>query len=173
MSLTACQRTCTTTTPFGSQRPWWPSTGPTPLRRCNHPMDWQKTMPSTYQKPTAPLDLTAISEAKFSRLKWRMLLATMFCYLFFYTGRQTFGFAIPGIQADLGLSKATLGAISATMLWCYAAGQMINGNVADKFGGRRLMTLGGGGVHHPQLVHQLCGGHEVAGLLLGCQWLRP
>ena len=36
-------------------------------------MDWQKTMPSTYQKPTAPLDLTAVSEAKFSRLKWRML----------------------------------------------------------------------------------------------------
>jgi OPA family glycerol-3-phosphate transporter-like MFS transporter len=28
------------------------------------------------------------------------------------------------------------------MLWCYAAGQMINGNLADKFGGRRLMTLG-------------------------------
>ena len=27
--------------------------------------------------------------------QWRMLLAAMFCYLFFYTGRQTFGFAIP------------------------------------------------------------------------------
>jgi MFS transporter, OPA family, glycerol-3-phosphate transporter len=105
-------------------------------------MDWQKTMSSTYQKPTATLDPAAVSEAKFSRLKWRMLLATMFCYLFFYTGRQTFGFAIPGIQADLGLSKATLGAISGAMLWCYAAGQLINGNLADKFGGRRLMTLG-------------------------------
>lgn len=30
--------------------------------------------------------------------QWRMLLAAMFCYLFFYTGRQTFGFAIPGIR---------------------------------------------------------------------------
>lgn len=99
-------------------------------------------MPSTYQKATATLDPVAVSEAKFARLKWRMLLATMFCYLFFYTGRQTFGFAIPGIQADLGLSKGTLGAISGAMLWCYAAGQMLNGNVADKFGGRRLMTLG-------------------------------
>ncbi|MGH3589254.1 MAG: MFS transporter, partial [Pseudonocardia sp.] len=72
---------------------------------------------------------TAVSERTFSRLKWRMLLAAMFCYLFFYTGRQTFGFAIPGIQEDLGLSKTTLGAISGALLWCYAVGQMVNGNL--------------------------------------------
>ena len=99
-------------------------------------------MSSIYEKPTATLDPIAVSEAQFSRLKWRILLAAMFCYLFFYTGRQTFGFAIPGIEEDLGLSKATLGAISGAMLWCYAAGQLINGNLADKFGGRRLMSLG-------------------------------
>ena len=39
----------------------------------------------------------------FRRAQWRMLLAAMFCYLFFYTGRQTFGFAIPGIQAEFGV----------------------------------------------------------------------
>jgi OPA family glycerol-3-phosphate transporter-like MFS transporter len=66
----------------------------------------------------------------------------MFCYLFYYTGRQTFGFAIPGIQAELGIDKQTLGWISAAMLWAYAAGQMINGNLGDKFGGRRMMCLG-------------------------------
>ncbi|OKH81918.1 major facilitator transporter [Mycobacterium sp. SWH-M3] len=98
-------------------------------------------MSSTFEK-RASRDLIAVSEAKFSRLKWRMLLAAMFCYLFFYTGRQTFGFAIPGIQEDLGLSKTTLGSISGAMLWCYAAGQMVNGNLADKFGGRRLMAAG-------------------------------
>jgi OPA family glycerol-3-phosphate transporter-like MFS transporter len=68
--------------------------------------------------------------------------AVMFCYLFYYTGRQTFGFAIPGIQAELGISKETLGWISAAMLWSYAVGQMINGNLGDKFGGRRMMGLG-------------------------------
>jgi len=94
------------------------------------------------ESPTKIPDLVAVSETRFSRLKWRMLLATMFCYLFFYTGRQTFGFAIPGIQAEFGLSKATLGGVSAAMLWCYAVGQMINGNLADKFGGRRLMAAG-------------------------------
>jgi MFS transporter, OPA family, glycerol-3-phosphate transporter len=68
--------------------------------------------------------------------------AVMFCYLFYYTGRQTFGFAIPGIQAELDIDKQTLGWISAAMLWAYAAGQMINGNLGDKFGGRRMMGLG-------------------------------
>lgn len=96
---------------------------------------------STFQK-RSPVDPVAVSEQRFSRLKWRMLLAAMFCYLFFYTGRQTFGFAIPGLEHDLGLSKTTLGAISGVMLWSYALGQMINGNLADKWGGHRLMAAG-------------------------------
>lgn len=78
----------------------------------------------------------------FRAAQWRMLLATMFCYLFYYTGRQTFGFAIPGIEAELGLTKETLGWVSAALLWSYAVGQAINGNLGDKFGGRRMMSLG-------------------------------
>ncbi len=79
---------------------------------------------------------------RFRVAQWRMLLATMFCYLFFYTGRQTFGFAIPGIQDELGVSKETLGWASAALLWSYALGQFINGNLGDKFGGRRMMSTG-------------------------------
>ncbi len=75
-------------------------------------------------------------------LRWRMLIGTMFCYLFYYTGRQTFGFAIPGIQSELGLSKTNLGWVSTAMLWSYALGQAINGNLGDKYGGRRMVTLG-------------------------------
>lgn len=78
----------------------------------------------------------------FRAAQWRILFATMFCYLFFYTGRQTFGFAIPGIQEELGLSKTQLGLASAVLLWSYAIGQAINGNLGDKFGGRRMMSLG-------------------------------
>ncbi len=78
----------------------------------------------------------------FRRAQWRMLLAAMFCYLFFYTGRQTFGFAIPGIQKEFGLSKEMLGWASAALLWSYAVGQAINGNLADKYGGRRVMAAG-------------------------------
>ena len=90
------------------------------------------------------LPVSAVRTSSFRVAQWRMLLAAMFCYLFFYTGRQTFGFAIPGIQAEFGLTKETLGWASAAMLWAYAIGQAINGNLADKFGGRRIMTLGAG-----------------------------
>jgi MFS transporter, OPA family, glycerol-3-phosphate transporter len=79
---------------------------------------------------------------RFQRAQGRMLLVTMFCYVFFYTGRQTFGFAIPGISEELGISKTQLGWISTALLWSYAIGQSINGNLGDKFGGRRMMSLG-------------------------------
>ncbi|MGI9455959.1 MAG: MFS transporter [Aeoliella sp.] len=79
---------------------------------------------------------------RFRSAQWRMLLATMFCYLFIYTGRQSLGFAIPGIQQGWGLSKTTLGWASAALLWPYALGQSINGNLGDKFGGRQMMSLG-------------------------------
>lgn len=84
----------------------------------------------------------SLSPSRFRSAQWRMLGAVMFCYLFYYTGRQTFGFAIPGIQQELGLSKQVLGWVSAGMLWAYAVGQMINGNLGDRFGGRRMMALG-------------------------------
>lgn len=82
------------------------------------------------------------SDNGFRTAQWRVLLATMICYLFFYTGRQTFGFAIPGIEEEFGISKANLGWVSAALLWAYAIGQSINGNLGDRFGGRRLMSLG-------------------------------
>lgn len=89
-----------------------------------------------------PAALADNNTPAFRKAQWRMLFAAMFCYLFFYTGRQTFGFAIPGIQAEFGLSSASLGWISASMLWAYAIGQAINGNLADKYGGRKIMTTG-------------------------------
>lgn len=86
--------------------------------------------------------MTDAASPRLRRMQWFVLLATMFCYMFFYTGRQTFGFAIPGIEAEMGLSKTTLGWVSTALLWSYAVGQAINGNLADKFGGRRIMSLG-------------------------------
>ncbi len=81
-------------------------------------------------------------QSSYHSAKRRMLLATMFCYLFYYTGRQTFGFAIPFIEEELGLSKTTLGYFGTSLLWAYAIGQAINGNLGDKYGGRFMMSLG-------------------------------
>ena len=89
-----------------------------------------------------PFAAASDADATYTRYKWIALLGVTFCYLFYYTGRQTFGFAIPGIQKELGLSKESLGWISAAMLWAYAVGQSVNGNLGDKWGGRLMMLLG-------------------------------
>lgn len=97
----------------------------------------------TYAHVCPRMNDTSIQPSNSFRVaQWRMLLVTMFCYLFYYTGRQTFGFAVPGIERELGLSKQMLGWCSTALLWSYAIGQAINGNLGDKFGGRRMMSLG-------------------------------
>ena len=91
---------------------------------------------------TGALTAATDREALYARYKWTALLGVSFCYLFYYTGRQTFGFAILGIQKELGFSKEMLGWVSTAMLWAYAIGQSINGNLGDKFGGRAMMFTG-------------------------------
>ncbi len=72
-----------------------------------------------------------------------MLFITMFCYLFFYTGRHNFGWAAKGMSAELGISYEQIGWISFSMLMGYAIGQLINGNLADRLS-PKIMILAGG-----------------------------
>ena len=67
----------------------------------------------------------------------------MFVYLFFYTGRQNFGWALVSMNESLGYSMQQLGWISSAGLMAYGFGQFINGNLGDKFGGRVMVTIGG------------------------------
>lgn len=71
-----------------------------------------------------------------------MLLVTMFCYLFFYTGRHNFGWAAKDMAAELNISFTAIGWISFSMLMGYAVGQLVNGNLADHFGARKMVPLG-------------------------------
>lgn len=74
--------------------------------------------------------------------QWRVLLALMGCYLFYYTGRLAIGHAMPLMQQDLGYSKQQLGWLTAAALAAYGIGQAINGNLGDRLGGRLMVTLG-------------------------------
>jgi MFS transporter, OPA family, glycerol-3-phosphate transporter len=78
----------------------------------------------------------------FRRSQWRILLLVMFCYLFFYTGRQNFGFAARGMQDELHLSSTAIGLFNAMLLLGYGVGQAINGNLADMYGARRMVAIG-------------------------------
>lgn len=72
-----------------------------------------------------------------------MLLLIMFCYLFFYTGRHNFGWAAKQLAVTLHISYERVGWISFAMLIGYAAGQLVHGNLADRFSPRHMITLGG------------------------------
>ncbi|WP_235972801.1 MFS transporter [Pedobacter ghigonis] len=74
--------------------------------------------------------------------KWKMLLVTMLCYLFFYTGRHNFGWAVKGMVASLNIPYSTIGWISFCMLIGYAIGQFINGNLADKLSPKLMVVAG-------------------------------
>tara|TARA_R110002049_G_scaffold234073_1_gene407393 strand:- start:1387 stop:2631 length:1245 start_codon:yes stop_codon:yes gene_type:complete len=89
------------------------------------------------------MDYFGHKNENFRKYQWRMLFAVMFCYLFSYTGRQNFGWAIQGISLEFNVTKQYIGWAGAAMLWAYGIGQFINGNLADKFGARRMMVIGG------------------------------
>lgn len=74
--------------------------------------------------------------------KYKMLFITMFCYLFFYTGRHNFGWATKSMREDLGISYTFIGWISFAMLIGYSIGQFINGNLADRFNPKYLVPIG-------------------------------
>ena len=74
--------------------------------------------------------------------KHQMLLLTMFCYLFFYTGRHNFGWASKPLSEDLGLSYEFIGWISFSMLLGYSLGQLINGALADRLNPKYMVPIG-------------------------------
>ena len=51
--------------------------------------------------------------------------------------------AIQGIALEFNVSKQNIGWAGAAMLWAYGIGQFVNGNLADKYGAKRMMVIGG------------------------------
>ncbi|MEJ5090173.1 MFS transporter [Sphingobacterium faecium] len=82
-------------------------------------------------------------QQNFRKEQWKMLFITMFCYLFFYTGRHNFGWAAKGMSVELGISYQQIGWISFSMLMGYAIGQLINGNLADRLSPKIMILTGG------------------------------
>ena len=66
-------------------------------------------------------------------------------YTSFYMCRYNFSIANRAISQEFGFSKANMGAIITTALLAYACGQIINGLLADRLGGKRAMLIGAAG----------------------------
>ena len=56
----------------------------------------------------------------------------------FYFCRNNLGLAVPRITAELGYTKAELGTVLAALKLAYGVGQLVNGQLAERFPPRRL-----------------------------------
>jgi OPA family glycerol-3-phosphate transporter-like MFS transporter len=66
-------------------------------------------------------------------------------YTSFYMCRYNFSIANKSISDEFGFSKGDVGKIITTALLAYAFGQIINGLITDRIGGKRAMLIGAAG----------------------------
>jgi MFS transporter, OPA family, glycerol-3-phosphate transporter len=66
-------------------------------------------------------------------------------YTSFYMCRYNLPLASGAIRSEFGFSRAQLGTIITTQLLAYACGQIINGLLTDRLGGKRAMLIGAAG----------------------------
>jgi OPA family glycerol-3-phosphate transporter-like MFS transporter len=66
-------------------------------------------------------------------------------YTSFYMCRYNLSIANGAISKEFGFSRADMGTIITTSLLAYAIGQIINGLLTDRIGGKRAMLIGAAG----------------------------
>ncbi len=66
-------------------------------------------------------------------------------YTSFYMCRYNLSVANKSISTEFGFSRAEMGTIITTALFAYACGQIINGLLTDKLGGKKAMLIGAAG----------------------------
>ncbi len=73
-------------------------------------------------------------------------------YASFYMLRYNFRWAAPGIEHDFGFSHATIAKILSASYIAYGTGQLINGLLCDRIGGRVSMLIGAAGTIAMNLI---------------------
>jgi len=81
-------------------------------------------------------------EGQFRYWRMRIFTTAWIGYALFYLTRANMSIAIPGIMEEFGYSKTMLGAIGSALFATYAIGQFVHGQLGDRFGARKLVTMG-------------------------------
>lgn len=97
----------------------------------------------------------------------RILFTSLVGYAFFYLVRKNISFAMPGIKAQLGLSKADLGMFLTLHGVIYGVSKFVNGFVADRVNARWYMVTG----LVLSAAMNLCFGFSSAVVTLGVFWV--
>src|SRR5882724_10386694 len=66
-------------------------------------------------------------------------------YTSYYMCRYNFSIANKSISTEFGFNRAQMGYIITTALFAYACGQIINGLLTDRIGGKKAMLIGATG----------------------------
>ena len=91
--------------------------------------------------PAATL-VTNASSQRIDRTQSRILWILWLTYGSFYFCRTNLSAAVPGVQADLHLSKTEIGWILGALKLAYGIGQLVNGQLAERVAPRRLLAIG-------------------------------
>ncbi len=86
--------------------------------------------------------MTAEQSQKFKYWQTRTIIATMVGYALFYFVRKNFSLAMPGMEADLGISKTSLGIFLTLNGIVYGFSRFFNGILADRMNARWYMAIG-------------------------------
>ena len=88
-----------------------------------------------------PIDSTDTA-ARFRYWQYRTLIGAMFGYAAFYFVRKNLSFAMPGMEADLGITKVSLGIFLTLHGLLYGVSRFVNGMWADRANARYFMVAG-------------------------------
>ena len=86
--------------------------------------------------------MTPEQAKRFKYWQTRTILATMVGYALFYFVRKNFSLAMPGLEADLGISKTSLGIFLTLNGVVYGLSRFVNGILADRMNARWYMAIG-------------------------------
>lgn len=83
-----------------------------------------------------------MSQEDFKRWQLKIFVIAWITYALFYLTRANLSIAVPGIMDEYSYTKTMLGSVGSALFATYAIGQFINGQLGDKFGARKLVTIG-------------------------------
>ena len=79
---------------------------------------------------------------EFSRTQWRTLVVLWVTYGSFYLCRVNVGPVRTEIQKDLAIGAVEMGVVLASLKIGYAIGELVNGQLAERFGPKRVLLFG-------------------------------
>lgn len=118
-------------------------------------------------KPAPPIEDPAEVDRLYRYWRLRIMYSTLIGYALFYFVRTNLSFAMPGIQHDLGISKASLGLFLTLHGVLYGVSKFVNGMLGDRANARYFMAAG----LLLSAIMNFCFGLSSLALVFGLLWL--